>query len=95
MFGHGLLVSLPTDQIVEADDSDGHVSVSFGGMAFVGVVDGRLEFCRAQELRPELELSPERSRTMFLEVPWVASVREHGRQVWPDVSTPERSKSSP
>ena len=36
LFPNGLRVSLPTDQIVFADDSSGHVRVGFGGMQFVG-----------------------------------------------------------
>ena len=40
VFPHGLRVSLPTDQIVCADDSGGHARVGFGGMRFVGSEEG-------------------------------------------------------
>jgi hypothetical protein len=42
LFSHGLSVSLPTDQIVFADDTGGHARVGFGGMRFVGLEAGRL-----------------------------------------------------
>jgi hypothetical protein len=32
-------VSLPTDQIVFADDTRGHARIGFGGMQFVGSED--------------------------------------------------------
>ena len=40
VFADGLRVSLPTDQIVWADDSGGRAEVRFGGMQFVGMEDG-------------------------------------------------------
>jgi hypothetical protein len=79
-----LRVSLPTDQIIAADDSDGQVRVSFGGFEFAGLSEGRLMFRRVRELRAEHQLSPERSHTMFLEPLWVAAVHSDGRQIWPD-----------
>jgi hypothetical protein len=36
LFPNGLRVSLPTDQIVFADDRGGHARVGFGGMRFIG-----------------------------------------------------------
>jgi hypothetical protein len=41
-FPNGLRVSLPTDQIVFADDTGGHARVGFGGMQFVGSEEGQL-----------------------------------------------------
>lgn len=76
-------VSLPTDQIVYADDSGGAARVGFGGMAFAGLEDGRLVFHRVLELHPEEQLSPARSHTMYLNPEWVASIAESGREVWP------------
>ena len=35
-FPNGFRVSLPTDRIVFADDTEGHARVGFGGMQFVG-----------------------------------------------------------
>ena len=67
LFPHGLRVSLPTDQIVSADDRDGHVRVGFGGMRFAGLEDGHLVFVRIRELFPEEQLSPARSHTMRLD----------------------------
>ena len=75
-------VSLPTDQIVAADDSDGRVLVGFGGMQFTGVEDGQLIFLRVRDLWPEEQLSPARSWKMILEPEWVAGVRVNGRRVW-------------
>ena len=83
LFENGLRVSLPTDQIVFADDTAGHVSVGFGGMAFVGLKEGRLTFLRVRELFPEDQLSPARSHTMLLEPRLVASIVVEGRPAWP------------
>lgn len=83
-------ISLPTDQIVEIDEHDGTVTAAFGGMRFTGVQDTRLTFTRVRDLRPEEELSPDRSWTMTLEPQWVAAVYEDGEQVWP-ASVPRRA----
>jgi len=76
-------ISLPTDQIVMSEERADSVSMGFGGMRFVGIRDGRLTFQRVRDLRPEEELSPDRSWTMTLEPHWVAAIHEDGRQVWP------------
>lgn len=78
-----LRISLPTDQIVRADEHDGAVVVGFGGMRFTGVQDGRITFARVRDLWPEDQLSPARSWTMTLEPGWVSSVHENGCPVWP------------
>jgi hypothetical protein len=83
VFPHGLRVSLPTDQIVDADDAGGRARVGFGGMRYAGLVEGRLTFLRVREIHPEDQLSPARSRTMTLEPPWVAAILVDGRMVWP------------
>ena len=83
LFPHGLRVSLPTDQIVFADDSDGHARVGFGGMRFVSSEAGRLMFVRIRELFPEDQLSPTRSHTMLLDPQWVATISVDGLLVWP------------
>ena len=83
VFPEGFRVSLPTDQIVFADDSGGRVRVGFGGMRFVGVEDGSLVFLRVREVLPEDQLSPARSHTMRLDTQWVATVIADGRLVWP------------
>ena len=83
LFPHGLRVSLPTDQIVFADDTGGHARVGFGGMQFVGSEEEHLVFVRIRELLPEDQLSPARSRTMRLEAQLVATVLVDGRPVWP------------
>jgi uncharacterized protein (DUF952 family) len=85
LFPDGLRVSLPTDQIVRADDGDGRVRVSFGGMRFEGVAGGRLVFARVRELHPEDRLSPDRSHTMTLAPEWVTAVIVDGRRIWPSV----------
>jgi hypothetical protein len=76
-------VSLPTDQIVFADDSHGRARVGFGGMRFVGSEDGRLVFVRIRELLSEDQLSPDRSHTMRLDPQWVATIVVGGARVWP------------
>jgi len=81
-FPNGLRVSLPTDQIVFADDSGGHARVGFGGMRFVGLEEGRLAFVRVLELFPEDQLSPARSHKMLLDTQWVAAISVDGRPVW-------------
>jgi hypothetical protein len=83
LFPDGLKVSLPTDQIVFADDSEGHARVELGGMQFVGLEDGRLTFVRVRELLPEHRLSPARSHKMLLDPQWVATISEGGRMLWP------------
>jgi hypothetical protein len=83
VFPDGLRVSLPTDQIVFADDTGGRARVGFGGMQFVGLEDGRLAFVRVRELFPEDQLSPARSHKMQLDAQWVAAVSVDGRRVWP------------
>ena len=82
-FPHGLKVSLPTDQIVAADDAGGCARVEFGGMRFVGLEDGRLIFDRVRELWPDDQLSPARSHRMVLDAAWVAAVDADGTRVWP------------
>jgi hypothetical protein len=83
LFPNGLRVSLPTDQIVFADDTSGHVRVGFGGMQFVGLEEGRLAFVRVRELFPEDQLSPARSHTMRLDPHWVAAISVDGHPAWP------------
>jgi hypothetical protein len=75
-------VSLPTDQIVSVDTDDARVVIECGGMAFTGVEKDVLTFARVRDLRPEAELSPDRSWTMTLSTTWVAVVAEDGREVW-------------
>jgi hypothetical protein len=83
LFPNRLRVSLPTDQIVLTEETDGHVRVGFGGMHFVAEEAGRLVFVRFRELFPEDQLSPARSHTMVLEPQWVASISVNGAAVWP------------
>ena len=90
LFPNGLRVSLPTDQIVFADDADSHARVGFGGMRFVGLEDGHLVFIRIRDLFPEDQLSPDRSDTMQLDPRWVATIAVDGRPVWPTASSNER-----
>ena len=82
LFPHGVRVSLPTDQIVFANDTDGHARVGFGGMQFVDVEGGHLVFRRVREILPEDQLSPDRSHTMRLDSRWVTMVSANGRVVW-------------
>jgi len=89
LFPHGLKVSLPTDQIVAAEDAGGYASVGFGGMQFIGLEEGQLVFVRVRELFPEDLLSPSRSHIMRLEPQWVAAVSVDGRRVWPVPSAAE------
>jgi predicted ATPase len=91
----GLRISLPTDQIVEVDDAGGRARVGFGGMRFTGMKEGRLVFLRVQELHPEERLSPARSHIMYLEPPWVSSIFEDGRLVWPIPPAPAAVGSRP
>lgn len=83
LFPDRLRVSLPTDQIVFADDASGHARVGFGGMQFVGLEGEDLVFARIRELFPEEQLSPARSHTMRLVSRWVAMVLVEGRPAWP------------
>ena len=83
LFPNGLRVSLPTDQVVFADDAGGHARVGFGGMRFEGSEEGRLVFVRIRDLFPEDQLSPARSHRMLLEPQWVAAISANGQPVWP------------
>lgn len=83
VFPDGARVSLPTDQIVFADDAGGCARVGFGGMRFAGTEEGRLVFFRVRELHPEDQLSPARSHKMTLEPQRVLSIRVDGQPVWP------------
>ena len=83
IFPDGLRVSLPTDQIVTADDASGRTRVGFGGMAFVGVEGRHLTFRRVRELHPVERLSPARSHVMTLDTLWVTQVVSEGLRVWP------------
>lgn len=78
-----LKVSLPTDQIVFADDSGGTARVGFGGMSYAGVEDGKLMFRRIRDLAPEDTLAPERGVKMLLEPSMVARVSNGALQAWP------------
>jgi hypothetical protein len=82
LFPSGDKVSLPTDQIVFADDTGGHARVEFGGMRFVGWEEGFLVFVRIRELFPEDQLSPDRSHMMRLDPRWVATISVDSRPVW-------------
>jgi hypothetical protein len=81
-FPNGLRISLPTDQIVFAEDGSGHACVGFGGMQFVGSEEGQLVFVRIRELLLEHQLSPGRSHTMRLDSQRVARVLVDGRPAW-------------
>ena len=83
VFPSGVRVSLPTDQIVVADDTGGFASVGFGGMSFAGIEEGRLTFLRVRDLQPDVELSPARSHKMTLEPHMVSAILVNGRPVWP------------
>jgi hypothetical protein len=80
---HALRVSLPTDQIVFASETDAGVTVGFGGFRFDGCQHGQLVFSRMRDLQPESELSPDRSWTMRLDPSWVAAIEVDGVRVWP------------
>jgi hypothetical protein len=78
----GYSVSLPTDQIVFAEDTGGHARIEFGGMQFVGCEDGQLVFVRVRELFPEDQLSPARSHVMRLDPRCVAALSVDGQTIW-------------
>jgi hypothetical protein len=87
LFPDGIKVSLPTDQIVFADDADGWARVGFWGMRFRGLEKGQLVCVRAREILPLDQLSPARSHTMRLDPLWVAAVVVDGREEWPAPSS--------
>ena len=74
MFPDGWRLSLPTDQIVLAEEVGGRVRVGFGGMEYAGFENGRLAFNRVREVLPEEQLSPARSHRMLLDQSRVAAV---------------------
>ena len=91
IFPSGVRVSLPTDQIVVADDTGGFARVGFGGMSFAGIEEGCLIFLRVRDLQPEEQLSPARSHKMKLEPHMVSSILVNGRPVWPAESLSSES----
>lgn len=76
-------ISLPTDQIVRAEDSDGAARIELGGMRYAGIEDNKFVFHRERDLAPIETLSPERGMKMTLELGMVASIIADGRRVWP------------
>ena len=82
VFPDGTEVPLPTDQIVLAEDGQGHARVGFGGMRFHALEAGQLVFYRVRDLRPESELSPERGMRMTLEPPMVSVVLQDDEIAW-------------
>ena len=52
IFPSGVRVSLPTDQIVVADERAAVARVGFGGMQLHGLEEGRLIFLRVRDLNP-------------------------------------------
>jgi len=83
VFPDGLHVSLPTDQIVFAEDGEGAARVGFGGMSSAGEEGETLVFYRVRDLQPAELLSPERGLRMVLEQRMVTQVAVDGRVVWP------------
>src|SRR5688572_28512873 len=67
IFPEAFRVSLPTDQIVFAEERESGVCVGFGGMKYAGTEAQQLIFHRVRELHAEVQLSPARSRTMRLD----------------------------
>jgi hypothetical protein len=88
LFPGRLRVSLPTDQIVFADDTGDRARVGFGGMQFVGPDNDQLVFVRAREVLPLDQLSPDRSYIMRLDARWVALVSVDGHVVWQSGPSP-------
>ena len=82
VFPDGFRVSLPTDQIVLADDAAGFARVGFGGMRYEGHDGERLTFIRVREMFREDQLSPARSHTMHLGARWLTAVFVDGQETW-------------
>lgn len=83
VFADGRRVSIPTDQIVFADDTGATARVGFGGMRFDGIEDGYLVFLRVRDLQPPETLPPERGRRMTLKPEMVSAIYVDGGEVWP------------
>ena len=83
VFPDGRRVSVPTDQVVFADDTGACARVGFGGMSFVGIEDGYLVFLRVRDLQPPETLPPERGRRMTLKPEMVSAIYVNGGEVWP------------
>ncbi len=79
----GERISVPTDQIVLQDESDGVARLGFGGMSFEGMEEEKFVFWRVHDLWPEEKLSPERGLKMTLKPEMIKSIRVQGTQVWP------------
>lgn len=76
-------ISLPTDQIVRAEDNTGSARVDFGGMRYAGIEGDRFVFHRVRDLAPAETLAPDRGMRMTLELSLVAAIIAEGHRVWP------------
>jgi hypothetical protein len=83
VFADGRRVSVPTDQVVYADDTSGRARIGFGGMRYDGIEDGYLVFLRVRDLQPPETLPPERGRRMTLKPEMVSVICVDGKEVWP------------
>lgn len=83
VFKDGRRVSLPTDQIVFAENTEERARVGFGGMRFDGIDAGYLVFLRVRDLQPPETLSSERSYRMTLKPTMVSTIYVDGHEAWP------------
>ena len=75
--------SIPTEQVVLEEESQGAATVGLGGMSFEGMKGELLVFWRVRDLWPEDRLDPAADERMTLEPKLVSRVLVQGNQVWP------------
>lgn len=76
-------ISLPTDQIIDAEDTGGYARVDFGGMKYVGIEGEKFVFDRVRDLAPPETLAPDRGMRMAIEMRAVSKIVSEGDCVWP------------
>ncbi len=79
----GRRVSLPTEQVVFEDSSNGMAQIGIGGMSFEGVSSDGLVLYRVKDLVAPEFCSPQFSGKLVIDTESVKRFVVNGHQVWP------------
>ncbi|HLD99257.1 MAG TPA: hypothetical protein VJB59_03295 [Bdellovibrionota bacterium] len=82
-FSDGHRISIPTDQIILGEETNGAARIGLGGMSFEGLENERLVFWRVKDLLPDELLPAQRELKVTLDKGMVSRVLLHGTKVWP------------
>ncbi len=83
----GKRVSLPTEQLVFEDSSNGMAQVGIGGMSFEGISPDGFVLYRVKDLVAPEYCSPHFSGKLVLDTDSVKRFVVNGHQVWPMTSS--------